>query len=77
MEFDVFFAIWDFAVRLFENPIVRVISYVVSPILAILAFIWNRKDIPSLVVGAPWARPESTLLLRPNHSGPLLERARL
>jgi chromosome partitioning protein len=44
MEFDVFSEIWDFAVRLFENPIVRIVSYVVSPILAILAFIWNRKD---------------------------------
>jgi chromosome partitioning protein len=44
MEFDVFSEIWDFAVRLFENPIVRVVSYVVSPVLAFLAFIWNRKD---------------------------------
>lgn len=44
MEFEIFSEIWDFAVRLFENPIVRVVSYVVSPILAILAFLWNRKD---------------------------------
>jgi hypothetical protein len=44
VEFELFSEIWDFAVRLFENPIVRVVSYVVSPILAILAFLWNRKD---------------------------------
>jgi chromosome partitioning protein len=44
VEFELFRELWDFAVRLFENPIVRVVSYVVSPILAIMAFLWNRKD---------------------------------
>lgn len=44
MEFELLREFWDFLVRLFEYPIVRLISYVVSPILAILAFIWNRKD---------------------------------
>lgn len=44
MEFEVLYEIWDAIARLLDNPIVRVISYVVSPILAILAFVWNRKD---------------------------------
>ncbi|HXF55263.1 MAG TPA: AAA family ATPase [Hyphomicrobiaceae bacterium] len=44
MEFEVLYEIWDAIDRLLNNPIVRVISYVVSPILAILAFLWNRKD---------------------------------
>lgn len=39
-----FSELWDFFVKLFENPFVRIISYVVSPILAILAFVWNRRD---------------------------------
>jgi chromosome partitioning protein len=44
VEFEVLHEIWDTLVRLLEYPIVRVVSYVVSPILAILAFLWNRKD---------------------------------
>jgi chromosome partitioning protein len=44
VEFDVLYEIWDAIARLLDNPIVRVVSYVVSPILAILAFLWNRKD---------------------------------
>jgi hypothetical protein len=44
VEFEVVYEIWDAIARLLDNPIVRVISYVVSPILAILAFLWNRKD---------------------------------
>lgn len=44
MEFEIVFQIWESIARLLDNPIVRVVSYVVSPILAILAFLWNRKD---------------------------------
>lgn len=46
MEFDVFSEIWDFIVRVYEDyePAIKVISYVVSPVLALLAFLWNRKD---------------------------------
>jgi chromosome partitioning protein len=46
MEFDVFAEIWDFIVRLYGEyePAIKIVSYVVSPILALLAFRWNRED---------------------------------
>ena len=49
MEFELIHTIWDFLTRLFDYPIVRLFSLVVSPILAILAFIWNRNDRKELV----------------------------
>lgn len=44
VEFEFLSAVWDAVVRLLDVPFVRVISYVVSPLLALLAFLWNRRD---------------------------------
>ena len=52
MEFDLFSEIWDAIVRFYgdHEPIIRVVSYVVSPVLALLAFLWNRKDRNEIIV---------------------------
>ena len=46
VDFEVFSQIWEFIVRIYGEyePAIRVVSYVVSPILALLAFKWNRAD---------------------------------
>jgi chromosome partitioning protein len=52
VEFDLFSEIWDAIVRFYgdHEPVIRVVSYVVSPILALLAFLWNRKDRTEIIV---------------------------
>lgn len=52
MEFDLLSEIWDAIVRFYgeHEPVIRVVSYVVSPILALLAFLWNRKDRKEIIV---------------------------
>lgn len=52
MEFDLFSEIWDAIVRFYgdHEPIIRVVSYVVSPVLALLAFLWNRRDRKEIIV---------------------------
>lgn len=44
MDFELVLRLWELVTHLFEYPAVKVISYIVSPVLAGLAFYWNRKD---------------------------------
>ena len=35
---------WDFLVSLLNNPAIKLFSYVVSPILALISFVYARRD---------------------------------
>ncbi len=36
--------LWEILERALDNPFIRIVSLVASPLLALLAFIWNRRD---------------------------------